>query len=743
MNQCRVVGWFGPVLIILTSSVVAHAQQRVSDGAPVADLETQITSVPQSQHNAASIVAVDVYSRSSVLDYYNSIYDAPWVDPQWDGSVADCRAGSVSDEYREAIKTRINYFRNMAGVLPITALRENKTVLTFNDFAGVRDPSEAALIMSAQNDLSHTPGQTWSCYSDAGFAGANTSNLSLGSAGPEAITGYIEDPGAHNAAVGHRRWILDPPIMEMDSGDIPEGYGARPTNALQIIGVPTDETRSSREEFVAWPNPGYVPRPLVFPRWSFSMKEADFNNAELSVYRNGVAIEHQLEAAGPGAGLNSYVWIPAQDTDPVKDTLYTMQFDNINVGGETRSISYETVSVSTNATDGTDVDEDGVHTGQFEEFSLSGRSWKWYIESNSPLAQTFTRATPGLLAGVSLPIECDDDTTMVTVQIRNTVDRKPGSVVYGSMQHQASEFTTGSIPNWQRFDFPTPLDLSAGVQYAAVVQVDKQCNWYESETNSAGEYAYYGALSFAGLFENDLAIQTFVDPAQIDNCPTVANADQADYDSDNWGDACDIEVTLDHNQWYMLTLPALPPDTANTVGHIIGDDIPPGTQFSVYRYNTAAGQYEQQTELSVLMPNEGYWVIQMSGDSVNIDMPVGSERMSYVPSMRCSSALNCSPHSFADTGTVWDMYGASVSVPVPHDDLRISSTTGACADLDACNLSQAAASGENLLDPNLFNYNGSQYVSINSGSSLVPWRAYWLRLLAGSQDAQPKIWVPH
>ena len=82
---------------------------------------------------------------------------------------------------------------------------------------------QAALMMAAQNTLSHTPGSGWACYTAAGAEAAGKSNLALGSSGPKSINQYIQDSGANNTAVGHRRWILSPRVVEMGTGDIPSG----------------------------------------------------------------------------------------------------------------------------------------------------------------------------------------------------------------------------------------------------------------------------------------------------------------------------------------------------------------------------------------------------------------------------------------------------------------------------------------------------------------------------------------
>lgn len=66
----------------------------------------------------------------------------------------------------------------------------------------------AALIMAANSTPSHTRPNTLLCGTQAGYDGASTSNLALGTGLTDAIPLYMSDPGAGNQVVGHRRWVL-------------------------------------------------------------------------------------------------------------------------------------------------------------------------------------------------------------------------------------------------------------------------------------------------------------------------------------------------------------------------------------------------------------------------------------------------------------------------------------------------------------------------------------------------------
>ena len=663
---------------------------------------------------SANITAVDVYNRQSVVDYFNNTYANPTPDPQWTGAINGCVAGQVSAGYRQAIKARINYYRAMAGVLPINELRAQTTYIG-NDPDGLANPAQAALIMSAQGALSHAPSDTWACYSQPGYFGAQVSNLSLGSAGPAAIDSYIVDAGANNTAVGHRRWILNPPIMEMDSGDIPGGDGIRAANALRVIGVARDFSRMSREDYVAWPNPGHVPSSLVPPRWSYSQDGADFSQASVRLYRNGVTSPATLEPLRNGFGQNTLVWVGPEGPDPAADTLYSVALANVLIGGVSQSVHYETLAVNAQpgASSMPDADADGIPSGEIVDLDLPPEDFWWLIEANRLVGQDFTNSTTGRLTGINLALRCDDADTTVAVEVRDSTG------VLATFTRQAASFTPGV---WQRFE--TNLDVLADRQYRVTFNPNKTCGWYASG--------------------NQRAMQTTVLPSVLDNCPTVPNPDQSDGDANGSGDACDPVFTLPPNSWRMISLPSVPPTGMDKVADIIGDDIPGGATYSVYSYNATAGSYAEQTANSVMVPGQGYWVIQYSGVPAQLDMPAGSSPLPYQPTMRCSNAMNCSPHVLvANAGQTWNLFGPTSLKQVSHDALRASASAGVCSDLDACTLAEADEGAGNLLSPTFYEYSAPAYSSVTAGGSLNPWSGYWVQLFAQANNLQPTLWVPH
>lgn len=257
----------------------------------------------------------------------------------WSGSVGGCAPGNTSYEFRKGVLRRINYFRAMAGVPADIAF----------DPAYNQQAQAAALMMSANNSLSHSPPASWACFSSAGATGASSGNLALGAYGAAAITLYVLDPGGGNAAVGHRRWLLYPQTRTMGTGDVnPAGRSA--ANALKVFdGLYGTARPATRDPFVAWPPEGYVPYQVVSRRWSLSVADADFSAATVSVTRNGGPYASTKLALASGFGENTLVWEVAAIADgdtmpiPASDTRFRVTVSGVKVGGVPRTYRYDVV----------------------------------------------------------------------------------------------------------------------------------------------------------------------------------------------------------------------------------------------------------------------------------------------------------------------------------------------------------------------------------------------------------------
>jgi hypothetical protein len=294
---------------------------------------------PLRLQDAVGGFSVGTQDRMAVLVFFHEVYGASEgyeTRMEWTGDTLTCNAGDVASVFRDDTRRRINYFRAMAG-LPAD--------ITFDAVKSAK-AQQAAVIMSANNGLSHDPIDDWpggSCLTADGDEAAGNSNIALGSMGAGSVDRYIEDSGSNNRPVGHRRWLLFPPAREMGSGSVPDDGAFRRANAIWVIG--NFGQRPATPEYVAWPPPGYVPYANVYSRWSFSYPQADFTSATVRMSLGSETVPVTIEARGSGAGDNTIVWVPEGigAGAPPADIAYTVNVDNVGISGAPTDFVYEVI----------------------------------------------------------------------------------------------------------------------------------------------------------------------------------------------------------------------------------------------------------------------------------------------------------------------------------------------------------------------------------------------------------------
>ena len=113
----------------------------------------------------------DTSNREAVRTAYNNIF-APTTGTSLDyiGDPANGIAGDTSAAYKSAVVTRINFFRAMAGVPGITGLDAERN----------SKAQEGALMLYANQALSHTPPTSWLRYTANGAEALGKSNICQG-----------------------------------------------------------------------------------------------------------------------------------------------------------------------------------------------------------------------------------------------------------------------------------------------------------------------------------------------------------------------------------------------------------------------------------------------------------------------------------------------------------------------------------------------------------------------------------
>jgi hypothetical protein len=278
----------------------------------------------------------DLTDRDEALKLYNEEYlesSLSLSELSWSGNLSSCDEGTISQTAYDKTLQRINYFRTICGLPSVT----------WNS-SWHPNCQKLALMFDANDDWSHNPPSSWSCYDAAAADVGDDCNVSYGTFGPESINEWMKERGSWNSKVIHRRWILFSRAKDFGYGTTPAG------SALYCIANTSGALPASSPSYVAYP-PEFIPQSLVYDRWSFSVTNSvsfysgvDFDNAEISMNDasgNEVALTI-IERTDNGYADQTIVWEPSGiEIAASSDVVYTVKLGNVLVNGETKDYEYE------------------------------------------------------------------------------------------------------------------------------------------------------------------------------------------------------------------------------------------------------------------------------------------------------------------------------------------------------------------------------------------------------------------
>jgi uncharacterized protein YkwD len=233
----------------------------------------------------------------------------------WSGSVGSCNPGDISAQGRENALRIMNLYRFLADLPPVD------TSATRNQLA-----QACALLMHANGSLSHSPPQSWSCWSADGAEGAGSSNIA-GAPGVAAVDLYMVDPG-NPTTMGHRRWILSNSIG-------PTGLGS--TSEYSCMWT-LDGSGNAGKTWTAWPPPGPFPLGAVEPSWqsidetgwTVQSDDIDLSGAQVSVTASGQQRSVSVTTLQGGYGSESAISFIPQGWQTQAGTTYAVQITGIS-----------------------------------------------------------------------------------------------------------------------------------------------------------------------------------------------------------------------------------------------------------------------------------------------------------------------------------------------------------------------------------------------------------------------------
>jgi hypothetical protein len=241
----------------------------------------------------------------------------------WTGDVGSCNAGDVTNGGRDNALRLLNMYRFIAQLPPVT--HENGRNMR---------AQKCALMMDANDSLSHAPPMSWTCYSADGASGAGSSNIAS-APGVTAIDMYMNDFG-NATTMGHRRWLLSNSLGPVGLGSTSQ------SSCAQVIGG----NGHAGKPWMAWPPVGPVPlaafkaggfgQSIDETGWTIQSDSIDLDPGQVTVTDGGTNRPVTTTVLGAGYGSSSAIrFVPSGWTAAAGHTYH------VSVAGVSTAIAYD------------------------------------------------------------------------------------------------------------------------------------------------------------------------------------------------------------------------------------------------------------------------------------------------------------------------------------------------------------------------------------------------------------------
>lgn len=241
---------------------------------------------------------------------------------QWNGNIAKCKSGDISDLARQKTINRINYYRRFAGIdIPMkmkSSLNANAQKVAFE----VRDDTDC----KAKSNLASTmPGIQ--------INGAHTS---------QAILDMMNTSGD----ISMRTFLLDPNLEVIGIGSTDKNLVLALDKNSASSSATKAGTSQKSDQFIAWPPKGLVPAEMVYGKWSFSLPGADFSEAKIKMSVLGRELPSDYikidSIKSQGAGIPTIAWVPQGIILYAQiDLTYSVEIYNVKFQGDEKGFGYK------------------------------------------------------------------------------------------------------------------------------------------------------------------------------------------------------------------------------------------------------------------------------------------------------------------------------------------------------------------------------------------------------------------
>lgn len=266
--------------------------------------------------------------------------------------INNCYAGKLSAKFRNEFLNELNTVRALHGLPSITY-----------DYAREDEMMQTALILAANNILTHYPEANTNCYSDIAAVGAKTSSLEMGIrqnkydySPAESITNMVHDKlNLFAGDVGHRLWMFNPFLQKSAYGSV-NAPSFKDTRFPYVVGTsykvvyPFNNTTTAPLGVIAYPYHNYPAKYymagsiltisiLTDQKNFFANRNVDYAKATVTVIERSSGAKQKISNIRyENIGVPNHIQFNFDDLK--LNVIYDVKLSNVLVNGQPKEYSY-------------------------------------------------------------------------------------------------------------------------------------------------------------------------------------------------------------------------------------------------------------------------------------------------------------------------------------------------------------------------------------------------------------------
>ena len=202
---------------------------------------------------------------------------------------------------------------------------------------------------------------------------------------------------------------------------------------------------------------------------------------------------------------------------------------------------------------------------------------------------------------------------------------------------------------------------------------------------------------------------------------------------------------LEDNTWELLAIPADP--VGLTLSELFGDQLDVaeyGVTWAVFGYDSHNRIYTAPTVSDTLSAGQGFWIIQATGESIQIPLPASLPQAQTLADIPCIADSDCVkiPLAALSTDVSWNLSSIPLEAPSrPSDFLYVNGQAGfSCS--DGCTLQQAIDANQIVGPLWVYDPIAEAYFNGVMPDFIEPGQGFWFGTLEAAANSSPALHVP-